>query len=300
MRALSRDPNRARKMAPELDWRRGDLESAESMRTALSDVQVAVYLYHSIGAKAGYGEQERHVALGFRQAAEHAGVSRIVYLGGVVPADGRSRHLEARRATGKILRQGQPTTIELRASMVIGCESASFTLIRDLAVRMPIVALPPWLDHPSCPISICDVAPAIALACVLPSAHSACYELPGPSCLSHRALIEHLTQPLRTYLVKQRIPAISPILAAWAIAALSRVPSALSRELLQGLTCDLRPRGSMFWDQLRSPTLRPIRQACVDALCDEFASEKPGPETRRRIARKTVAWLERAREAWHA
>jgi uncharacterized protein YbjT (DUF2867 family) len=294
VRAVTRSAERASRDAPELDWIECDIESNTALRAVLEGATAAVYLYHAIGSSSDYAEREARVARNFRHAADEAGLTRIVYLGGVVPRAGASRHLESRRLTGDILRQARATTIELRASMVIGFPSASFAMLRDLAVRLPILALPPWLDYKSCPIAICDVAAAIALACLMPVASSAWYELPGPECLSHRDLLSYLTGPAGTRVIEHRFAAMTPTLAALGIAAVSRVPAALSRELVMGLTSDLCPTGPRFWDLVAQPTLRPLRHAIIDALFDESAPHSPAPETRRRIARKTVDWIEHA------
>lgn len=293
LRGLSRSVQRARRLLPEIEWLEGDLESPDHLERALERVDTAVYLYHAIGSSHDYTTREAHVARAFQQAASRARVGRIVYLGGVVPTGASSPHLESRRITGEILRCGPPTAIELRASLIIGHPSASFGLIRDLTVRMPWLVLPPWLDNESCPISICDVAVAIALACRIPCRTSAWFELPGPECLSHRQLLEYLAGPLGTRIAERRISALTPGIAALGIAAISRVDSSLSRELVRGLGGDLRPTGPSFWDQLGNPELRPLRQAIVDALSDATSSDSPAPETRRRIARKTLDWLER-------
>jgi uncharacterized protein YbjT (DUF2867 family) len=269
------------------------MESKASLRTALADATAAVYLYHAVGSTADYAEREAQVARDFHEAADEAGIGRIVYLGGIVPKAAPSRHLESRRVTGEVLRQGRPPTIELRASMVIGYPSASFAMIRDLAVGLPLLALPGWLDNESCPISVCDVAPAIALACVLPSAQSTWYELPGPECVTHRQLIEFLTGPTGTHVLDRRIAAITPRVATLGIAAVSNVAAGLARELVMGLTSDLRPTGPVFWDHVGRPRLRPLRHAMVDAISDQAAAHSPAPETRRRIINKTLEWLER-------
>jgi nucleoside-diphosphate-sugar epimerase len=294
VRGLSRSATRARREVPELDWIEGDLRCEASMRAALQGVASAVYLYHAIGTSRDYCERESRVADSFRRIADECGVERIVYLGGVQPVKPTSRHLESRRRTGEILRQARATTIELRASMVIGCGSASFRIVRDLAVNLPVLALPPWLDRRSCPIAICDVAAAIAVACRMRCEGSACFELPGPEPLSHRALIGCISAPLGTRIIEPRLSAVTAKLAALGIAVVSRVTPSLSRELVFGLESDLLPTERVFWDQLDKPALRPLRHAIVDALVDESALTSPAPETRRRIEAKTVEWLRRA------
>lgn len=291
VRAATRTPTQARLTNPGQHWFECDIESDESLRNACAGARAAVYLYHAVGAKGDYAQLEANVARRFLQAAEDAQLDRVVYLGGVVPAGRLSRHLESRRATGEALRQGKVSTIELRASMIIGHPSASFRLVRDVLVATPWLLLPAWLEHASCPISICDVAPAIALAARLPGTASTWCELPGPERLSHREFLGYVAGPLGTRIGRTKLAGISPTLASFAIAALSRVQPRLSRELVLGLDSDLTPTGPSFWDQACQPELRSLRQAIADALSDEIAPHSPSAETTRRIQKKAQLWL---------
>ncbi|HEY5957012.1 MAG TPA: SDR family NAD(P)-dependent oxidoreductase [Polyangiaceae bacterium] len=302
VRGLTRSARKARALSqagrpelnwPDFEWVEGDMESPSDIQRALAGSEAAIYLHHAVGESRDYTAREARSARLFQLAADEAGVRRIVYLGGIVPLEHESAHLESRRVTGEILRTATATTIELRATMVIGCNSASFSIIRDLAVQLPVLALPAWLDNYSCPVAICDVAAAIALAAILPQPCSSWFDLPGPQRLTHRDLIEHLTVPLGTRVLDRRIARISPRLAAFGVSIVSRVSPSLSRELILGLNGDLTPNGPVFWDRLGQPTLRALTHAIVDALADESVSIRPSPETRRRIARKTLEWLER-------
>ena len=77
-----------------------------------------------------------------------AGVRRIVYLGGLVPADGRlSRHLASRLVVEELLLAAAPESIALRASIVIGARSRSFRFLVRLIERLPVLALPAWRDN---------------------------------------------------------------------------------------------------------------------------------------------------------
>lgn len=283
VRALSRDPVRARHHLPWLTFVHGDLVSAADVQAAMHDCTAAIYLYHGLGSVPDYPEREAQTALTFRRIAATLGLERIVYLGGVAPQGRASKHLSSRLRTGEILRTGTTPTLELRASMVIGHQSQSFSLVRDLVTTMPILALPSWLDHESCPIAIDDVATALTLALELPLIESAWFDLPGPECLSHRKLLAVLSAPLGTRLLESRLPWFSPNHAALALSLLSRVPSRVSRELVQGLTAELVPGGRSFWDWFEGASLRSIKCAIADAFADELTEESPSPETRRRI-----------------
>ena len=88
------------------------------------------------------------MALTFSGAARDAQVRRIIYLGGMIPADpGRylSPHLRSRATVGEILRASSVPTIELRAAVIIGSGSASFEMLRYLTERLPAMITPLWV-----------------------------------------------------------------------------------------------------------------------------------------------------------
>ncbi|HSU74566.1 MAG TPA: NAD(P)H-binding protein, partial [Terrabacter sp.] len=89
----------------------GDVGSFDDMRQALSGVDAAWYLVHSMDDKPDFQERDRAAATHFAEAAKEAGVSRIVYLGGLHPDDEvLSPHLASRVEVGRIfLDSGVPT-----------------------------------------------------------------------------------------------------------------------------------------------------------------------------------------------
>ena len=79
-------------------------------------------------------------AQNFADAARHAGVRRIIYLGGLGDSDeDLSQHLRSRHEVGEILRDSGAQVIEFRASIIIGSGSLSFELIRTLVQKLPIM-----------------------------------------------------------------------------------------------------------------------------------------------------------------
>ena len=78
-------------------------------------------------------------------AAEQAGLERIIYLGELVdPTADLSPYLRSRNETGHILRQGRVPVTEFRAGMIVGSGSALFEMIRYLAEREPLLICPHW------------------------------------------------------------------------------------------------------------------------------------------------------------
>jgi uncharacterized protein YbjT (DUF2867 family) len=84
---LSRDPSRVELAVPVA---RGDAVSGEGLDEALAGVDVAYFLIHSMepSTDGAFNVRERRAAENFARAAQAAGVGRIVYLGGLIPAHG--------------------------------------------------------------------------------------------------------------------------------------------------------------------------------------------------------------------
>ena len=81
------------------DWQGAELVAADALNpatlpSALQDIDVAFYLVHSMAAGKDFAELDVEAAKNFAAAAAEAGVSRVVYLGGLIPADPRSLHLK--------------------------------------------------------------------------------------------------------------------------------------------------------------------------------------------------------------
>ena len=127
----------------------GDAALGTGLDRALDGVEIAYFLIHSMEGAGAFADLERRTGEHFAAAAAAAGVRRIVYLGGLVPSDGRlSRHLASRLAVEELLLAAAPESIAMRASIVIGARSRSFRFLVRLIERMPVLALPAWRTEP--------------------------------------------------------------------------------------------------------------------------------------------------------
>ncbi|WP_093171052.1 NAD(P)H-binding protein [Sinosporangium album] len=109
----------------EVDVVQADAMHCDSMLRALTGMDVAYYLIHTMGAGGNFADQDRRAATVFGAAAHAAGIRRIVYLGGLTPEDDLSPHLRSRAEVGDILlASGVPTAV-LRAGVIIGSGSSN-------------------------------------------------------------------------------------------------------------------------------------------------------------------------------
>src|SRR6185369_364936 len=158
VRCLVRQPARLGPTHSTTDVVQGDCLDERTFDRALTGIDTAYYLVHSMAAGRDFAEADRRAAENFGRAAARAGVRRIVYLGGLVdPTASRSRHLESRAETGDALRAGGVPVVEFRAGVVVGAGSLSFKMIQALVERLPVMICPRWIATLTQPIAIDDV-----------------------------------------------------------------------------------------------------------------------------------------------
>src|SRR4051812_6852405 len=81
VRALSRNPARARARFPGRDFIGGDIADEDQVARALDGCRAAYYLVHGMAeGDAGFRRREVESAHRFARAAERVGIERIVYL----------------------------------------------------------------------------------------------------------------------------------------------------------------------------------------------------------------------------
>jgi len=279
----SRDATRAAQRHPDREWRSLDVEDPSTMRAALEGCDVAVYLVHGLGQGDDYPDREREAAFAFREAAAEAGVRRVVYLGGVAPAGEASRHLKSRLSTGAILRGGQVPCTELRAAMIIGQGSASWSITRDLARRLPAMLLPAWLRNRSHPVDVTDVVAALQWAVEQPDdVPSEWLDVPGPRCLTHEEMLGLVADEFGRHPPMLSVPVLSPRLSSYWIALVTREGLPMAKELVEGLRWDLLPAGESVWERCGHDPLA-LEEAVHRAVADEVEARVPSPATMARL-----------------
>lgn len=250
VRCATRSVEKARSRHPEREWVEFDVDRPDTLYGALDGCESALYLIHEMGSGEGYRQREREAALAFRQAAEEVGLERIVYLGGVKPKGEPSEHLASRLETGEILRDGSVSTVELRASMIIGSGSASWHIVRDLAARLPVMLLPRWTRSSTEPVYIDDVVVALVAALTLKVDGSTWFDLPGPEALTIEEILSRTAVLLGNDPIGVGVPLLSPKLSSHWLRFVTRGDIHLAQELVKGLETDLLAESDEFWRRI--------------------------------------------------
>lgn len=239
VRVLARHPERiaSRSWAGDVEVVPGDATSRADLRRALAGVDVAYYLVHALGAGGGFADRDRATARGFATVARERGVRRVVYLGGLHPADERlSPHLESRREVGEILLDGGVPTVVLRAAVILGSGSASFEMMRYLTERLPAMVAPRWIDNRIQPIAVRDVLRYLVGAASMPPEVSRAFDIGGPDVLTYREMMQRYAAVagLRPRVIRA-VPVLTPRLASLWVGLVTPVPPAIARPLVGSL-----------------------------------------------------------------
>lgn len=255
----------------------GDALTGAGLDAALDGIEVAYYLMHSMTGPAAddFPEQELVSAQHFATAAEAAGVRRIVFLGGLLPAVASpSRHLASRLAVEQRLLAAAPEPIAFRASIVVGARSRSFRFLVRLVERMPVMALPAWRDNRTQPIDGRDVLAFLTRAAVSPASLSGrSWDIAGPDRMSYAEMIAGIADILMidrpTIGLNLSLTPVASVIAA----AIAGEDAGLVGPLMESLEHDLLPRDERA-ARAFGVSLHGFRAAVERALRDVEAEER--------------------------
>ena len=236
VRCIARRPEfLLERVAPGTEVVYGDLTEPDSLRPALAGADTAYFLAHAMGAGAGFEEEERRGAQAFATAARGAGVSRIIYLGGLGHGDDLSPHLRSRQSVGRILRKSGVPTLEFRASIIIGSGSLSYEMVRSLVERLPVMVTPRWVSTLTQPIAIEDLLAYLVAALDAPLEESRVVEIGGPDRVSYGDLMREYAQQRGLTRTMIPVPLLSPRLSSLWLRLVTPMYATVGRKLVDGL-----------------------------------------------------------------
>ena len=281
VRAGARDPRRLenRSWAKNAELVEADLESPDQVREAMGDVHTVLYLVHSMGSGTDFMDREARIARTVADAAAQAGVSQIVYLGGLhpdKPLSELSDHMRSREQVGRTLLASPVPALVLRAGVVIGSGSVSFEMIRHLTERLPIMPGPRWLQNLVEPIAIRDVLYYLTHACALDQPVNHTFDIgcgrpqPFKELLADYAAVAGL-RPRRIY----ALPIPAPRLSGFWIGLTTPIPRGLAIPLAASMAEDAVAEDHAIADVIPDPPggLTSYRDAAGLALERQLSSK---------------------------
>jgi uncharacterized protein YbjT (DUF2867 family) len=237
VRCLARRPGVvAHRTGPSTEIVQGDVLDRASLDEAMRGVDVAYYLVHSMGSTGSFEDADRAAAGNFGDAAKAAGVSRIVYLGGLgSEEEALSSHLRSRQEVGRILRASGVPVIEFRASIVIGSGSLSFEMIRALVERLPVMVTPRWVNMPAQPIAIDDLLQYLVAALDLPLTESRVFEIGGADQVTYAEIMRVYARQrgLRVRMIS--VPVLTPYVSSLWLGLVTPLYARVGRKLIESI-----------------------------------------------------------------
>jgi len=216
-------------------WVVADAATGDGVAEALEGADVVYYLVHSLGSR-DFEEQDRAAAETVARLAARAGISQIVYLGGLGADDpNASAHLRSRRETGERLASGGVPVTTLRAAMIVGQGSAAFETILGLVKRLPVMITPSWVSTPTQPIALDDVARYLAGVCGNEAALGNGFDVGGPEVMTYRQMIERIALLLGRRPLIVEVAVLTPYLSSLWLNLVTPVNASVARPLVEGL-----------------------------------------------------------------
>lgn len=273
VRCLARDPAR---LSGRPGWESvsivgGDVLQPDTLPPALSGIDVAYYLVHSMGGgEKEFAERDRQAASHFARAARLAGVKRLIYLGGLgVASTGLSRHLASRHETGDVLRAEGPPVTEFRAAIIVGSGSISFEMIRVLTERLPVMICPRWVSTRCQPIAIRQVLAYLIQCLEKEESTGKILEIGGPDVLTYaQMMLQYASvRGLRRWLIP--VPVLTPRLSSLWVDLVTPIPAQIARPLIEGLRHEVIVRDRLaetLFPEIESIRYKQAVQVALDRI----------------------------------
>lgn len=167
-----------------------DFLKEETLKNIPDDIDAGYYLIHSMASsKDNYDELESTSATNFVNRVNTTNAQQVIYLTGIVNDDSLSKHLASRKNVEEILNTGTFALTALRAGIIVGSGSASFEIIRDLVLKLPIMITPKWLNTRCQPIAIRNVLEFLSQSLLNPLTYDQNFDIGGPDILTYKEML---------------------------------------------------------------------------------------------------------------
>lgn len=233
VRAMTRRPDRYAGVGEAVH---GDVARPESLPPVLAGCEAAYYLVHSLD-RPTFEADDAAAAEAFGRAAADAGLTRVVYLGGLGDDhDALSAHLRSRRQVERLLAAGGVPVTTLRAGIVVGHGGISWEMTRQLVEHLPAMVTPRWVRTRTQPIAVADVIRYLVAVLDLPGAEGRTFEVGGPDVLEYVEMLRRVAriEGRRTLVVP--VPLLTPALSSRWLSLVTDVDVATGRALVDSMT----------------------------------------------------------------
>ncbi|MEL7161383.1 MAG: NAD(P)H-binding protein [Bacteroidota bacterium] len=299
--ALSRSEMQPAPGYDKAEWRQVELYSLSSTEAALRGADYAIYLVHSMHPSTRlhqgcFEDTDLLLADNFGRAAAANGVQQIIFVGGILPQNepvGQlSRHLRSRWEVENTLGAAGVPVTTLRAGVIVGAGGSSFTMIRKLVERLPVMICPAWCQSATHPVGLNDALRMLRYCLGRESTYGKAYDIGGPDVTTYMEMIRVVADILGKRRIIKPVRFFSPGFSKFWVSLFTDTSRALVSPLVESLRHDLVASDN---ELLRAfPDRRDFRTAARRAL---FGREKlpplPSRIATRRPEKNTVRSVQR-------
>ena len=212
-----------------------DVADAHAVRRVLDGIDIAYYLVHSLG-NPDFSERDQDGAATVAREAQRAGVTQIVYLGGLGDdTPDLSPHLRSRIETASALGSGTVPVTTLRAAVVVGRGSAGFETVVALVNRLPVMIAPRWVSTATQPIALADIVRYLEGVGGHDDAIGKTFDVGGPDVVTYRQMIETVARLLGKRRLILEVPVLTPRLSSYWLHLVTPVRAGVAMPLVEGL-----------------------------------------------------------------
>ena len=215
---------------------RGDVSDLMSLAKAMRGCAAAYYLVHRLGER-NFARADAAAATAFGQAAAQAGVSRIVYLGGLGnSADDLSAHLRSRREVEGLLGSADVAVTVLRAGIIVGHGGISWEITRQLVEHLPAMITPRWVHTKTQPIAAADVIRYLVGVLEVPETVGRVFDIGGPEVLEYVQMLRRVAAIEGRAMLILPVPFLTPSLSSLWLALVTNVDLKTGRALVDSMS----------------------------------------------------------------
>ena len=179
-----------------------------------------------------------------------------------------SSHLRSRAEVARELKKGDVPVTALRAAVIIGSGSASYEIIKHLAMKLPLILIPSWAKNKCQPIGVRDVIKYLVGALEIPQTRGRSFDIGGKDVLTYEEMLKAFTHLLRKKTIFLDFPFIPLKVYAYFASLFTPVPHSISRCLMEGLQNEVICYDNSIKDYLSFEPLS-YREQIVRALSRE-------------------------------
>ncbi|MEO7061096.1 MAG: NAD(P)H-binding protein [Lapillicoccus sp.] len=261
---------------------RADVAQPETLDAALAGCDAAYYLVHSLDDE-DFEAKDAQAAGSFGRAAADAGITRIVYLGGLGDDDDTlSAHLRSRRQVEHLLGDAGVPVTTLRAGIIVGNGGISWELTRQLVQHLPAMITPKWVQTRTQPIAVDDVIRYLVAVLTIEAAAGRAFDIGGPEVLAYSTMMKRVAAIEGRPLFLQPVPLLTPSLSARWLSLVTDVDTQTGRALIDSMSNEVVVRDDSIRELVPFEPMGyddSVRQALRERA-DEQAASKANQDTR--------------------